>query len=279
MKLTSLLQKHFDTQQAGLSNNLGDGYLVTNNSVYRTIRKKSQELKFTFTDKPNPEYIALPMSQLENILSSKAIPYSNNVDVLKKLNEKIPGQIEWDHVVDNIKPNYVFHESCHVVARHLVEQLKLKDTSDIKTKITVMLLEESFANTCEFMATADASDETHRLFLEVNSYFTVFDDRTHLKNAMRDLGFSVVFKFMLMSYLHSNFLNEKLSEKTPNKTLKSLGKNAFALNPRFRFTTTELYLRLHGIKQPVTEALKFDYLAVIEHNPSLQNLIQTMELA
>lgn len=285
MKLTALLQKHDATHAQGLSLSLGDGYLVANNSVYAAVRKKAQALDFNFSSNPTLEYLAFPMSQLENILSSKTIYFQNNSTILAEIDNKTPQVINWDHIGGNLKANYTFHESCHAIARTLSERLGLATSSDQKTKLVTMLLEESFANTCEFMAIHDAQDATHKTFLEVNSFFTKFDDRTHLRNLVQEVGFKLVFKFMIFAYLHSNFLNEHFSSNElarvtklsfDHKALKNLSKNAFELSPGFRFNTTELYLRLNGINEPVLDALAFDYLAVIEQNPTFSKLINEL---
>ena len=285
MKLTALLQKHEATHAQGLSLSLGDGYLVANNAVYSAVRKKAQDLNFKFSANPTLEYLAFPMSQLENILSSKTIYFQNNSAILSEIDQKIPQQIDWDHIGGNLKANYTFHESCHAIARTISNRLGLSKTTDVKTKLVTMLLEESFANTCEFMAIHDAQDVTHKTFLEVNSFFTKFDDRTHLRNLVQEVGFNKVFKFMLFAYLHSNFLNEHFSQSEftrvtkltfDHKALKNLSKNAFELSPGFRFNTTELYLRLNGINEPVLDALAFDYLTVIEQNPSFLKLINEL---
>lgn len=285
MKLTALLQKHIAYNNQGLSLSLGDGYLVANNSVYSAIRKKAQSLNFKFSAEPTLAYLAFPMSQLENILSSKTIYYQNNSSILSDIDQKTPQQINWDHIGGNLKANYTFHESCHAVARTLSDRLGLAQTNDQKTKLITMLLEESFANTCEFMAIHDAQDVTHKTFLEVNSFFTKFDDRTHLRNLCEEVGFKKVFKFMIFAYLHSNFLNEHFSPNEfarvtkltfDHKLLKNLSKNAFELSPGFRFNTTELYLRLNGINEPVLDALAFDYLRLIEQNPTFLILIDEL---
>ena len=285
MKLTALLQKHEATHAKGLSLSLGDGYLCANNSVYAAVRKKALDLDFKFSDSPTLEYLAFPMSQLENILSSKTIYFQNNSSILSEIDKKASQQIDWDHIGGNLKANYTFHESCHAIARSLSLKLGLAKSSDQKTKLVTMLLEESFANTCEFMAIHDANDATHKTFLEVNSFFTRFDDRTHLRNLVQEVGFKKVFKFMIFAYLHSNFLNEHFSGQEmarvtkltfDHKALKNLSKNAFELSPGFRFNTTELYLRLNGINTPVLDALAFDYLSVIEQNPSFLKLINEL---
>ena len=292
MKVDNLLSKHdaFKTPQ-GLKNSLGDDFLLKNNSLFYTVRLKTLDLGFEFSEDFNPSYLSLPMAQLESILESKKIPYSDNVSALKKLNQNTGKNLEWDHIVDGLKANYVFHESCHALARNTSRNLKI-NTSQLQNKIVTILIEESFANACEFLLIAEAHDVPHRLFLEKNSYFTVFEDRTHLKNAIDKFSLGAVFQFMLFCYLHSNFLREQLTENdfkkilslcdfktVPEiKVLKSLAQNAFALNPRFRYTTTEMYLRLNGLPMKVTEALNFDCFSVIASNQELKRLISNLTL-
>lgn len=285
MKLSMILQKHESTKASGLLLSLGDGYLMSHNSVFAAIRKKAQELNFEFSSQPNDEYLAFPMSQLENLMNDKILYFQNNSDILLKIDRKSPQKIEWDHIGGNLKANYVFHESCHAIARQLSIQNGLNKFTDQKTKLVTMLLEESFANACEFMAILDADDATHKTFLEVNSFFTRFDDRTHLKNLVSEVGYKPVFKFMIFAYLHSNFLNDHFSVQAlvrvtkltfDHKALKNLSKNAFELSPGFRFNTTELYLRLNGINEKVLDALDFDYLTLIEQNPLFIKLIDEL---
>ncbi len=288
MKLSVLLAKHDEAISNGcLKLSLGDGYLLQHNKVFRRIRQKALSLGFVYSDDINPDYIAFPMGQLEKILNTKTIPYVNNVTTLKNLNQHSKTPLEWDHIVDNLKPNYVFHESSHAVAR----SFSFKAT-DLPRQLMVMLIEESFANTCEFFAIADAQEMTHKLFLEVNSYFTVFEDRTNLKKALEKHGSTSVFKFMLLCYLHSNFLNDRLHENDFKKifelsrfelpseahVFKNLAQNAFALNARFRYTTTEMYLRLNGLEASVKQALSFDYLKLIKTDTNLNDLISNLSL-
>ena len=287
MQLSALLHNHLESYDLhGLPYNLGDNYLCEKNKIYRNVRHETVKLGFTFSNKPDVNYLAFPMAQLENILTQKVIPFTDNVSALKLFSEQT-GSLDWDHVVDNLKPNYVFHESCHAIARAKSQNVP---RTSLELKLTTLLLEESFANTCEFFAIADANDQTHRNFLEINSYFTLFDDRTHLKRAIEAVGAADVFKFMLLSYLHSNFLNEKLNDgdfrkvlnlcglQAPEseRALKSLAQNCFALNPRFRYTTTEMYLRSQKINTPVELALNFDYIQIIENNEALMDFINSL---
>lgn len=278
------MQKHIDahSEHVALLDNFGDGYLFRHNQIIRRIRNKTLQLGFNFSNQPDSDYLSFPMGQLEVILAKKIIPYIDNVTPFKKLNQRILVSLDWNHVIDNVRPNYIFHESCHAVARAMSFE-----ANDISTRITTTLLEESFANTCEFLSIADANDQSHLLFLELNSYFAIFEDRTILKKTIDSLGIAAVFQFMLLCYLHSHFLNERLIdvdfkkiisftsfEKSPDiKVLKSLAQNVFALNPRFRYSTTEMYLRMNNIEISVQNAIDFDYFKLITNDKRLSDFI------
>lgn len=284
MKLSLVIDKHKEgpLHPHALPLSFGDNYLCQKNPAFNKVRLQAIQLGYTFTHTVDNDYIAFPMGQLETILKTKSLPYIDNVSPLIKINVQAQNGLEWDHVVDSLKPNYVFHECCHAVARSY--NLKA-DTAD---KIILgMLIEEAFANTCEFFCIQYADDTIHKLFLEVNSYFTVFTDRNLLKKLIENYTATSVFKFMLLTYLHSHFLNEHLNDTVFNKILtacnlqncldkklfKSLSQNAFALNPRFRYTTTEMYLKLKGFKAPVQDTLKFDYFNYITHDEYFKTLI------
>jgi hypothetical protein len=287
MKLAKMLQLHSETTEVhGLSGNFGDSYLLHFNRIYKNIREKTVDAGYSFSDKADVNYLAFPMGQLEEILIRKEIPYTDNVTALKILNSKA-SQIEWDHIVDNLKPNYIFHESCHAVARSLRQNRKM-NFERMQEKLTALLIEESFANTCEFFAIVDAEDTAHRNFLEINSYFTVFEERKKLMDLISSHGAPDVFKFLLLGYVHSNFLNEGINEieikkiaelagvRSPDKPLKSIAANCFNLNPSFRYTTTELYLLSNNITTSVNEALNFDHLDVIKNNNDLLTLVSEL---
>ncbi len=302
MKLNQLLQSHGAFEQAeGLPGNLGDGYLLTHNRIYKNIRKAAKDLHYKFVDQPDNFYQALPLSQLDNLMAKKTIPYTDNVSVLEHLETTAPGRFYWDDVTDNLKKNYLFHESCHAVAKDLTRQFKNeKDPADdLANRILSILLEESFANTCELLGVAEAKDQTHRIFYEQNSYICMFSDRTLIHSALLEIGDTRVFMFFVLAYLHSNFLHQSLDEhalarilillqKSSNptstrplepkqiKALKALGKIAFQLNPRFREVTTGFYLRLNGINGNLKTILNFDFLHLIESKEGSQKLLAAM---
>lgn len=301
MKIARLLESHCQVKDPqGLENNLGDSYLLKHNQIFKNIRNIAVESKFKYHSSPSEDFQALPLSQLENILKSKSIPYTNNVQVLEKIVENLKDKINWDDISDGYKRNYVFHESCHAVARSLDEKSGQReiDHSSLdgqRQHCFQLLLEESFANTCELLAVVDCHDQAHKLFFEINSYTFLFESRTFLKAAIEDLGVVEAFKFFLLIYLHSNFLKNNLSDKAFDRILKiALGKNKkalgakeiknlkalskipFTLDLRFRTTTTGLHLRLSGIDKNISELFDFDLISFIENSDSLLTCVEEL---
>ncbi|MES3036481.1 MAG: hypothetical protein V4736_01120 [Bdellovibrionota bacterium] len=288
MKISKLLeQDRLGQGDKTLAQNFGDGFLYTNNRIYKNVREAVIKNGYSFSSEQNSFYQALPFSQLERILANKVIPLNDNVTVLEQLTARLRDAIEWDDISDGLKKNYVFHESCHGVARAVAKDTltSLKDMASIESqrlRTLQILMEESFSNTCELLAVSEAQDPIHRIFYEQNSYTFLFEDRTNLKNAMRDIGEKIVFKFMFLSYLHSNFLFQGLEEKQINailkmigdgtdlkldpkhlKTLKALSRIAFTLDVRFRTVTTRFHLRLNGLQLTIEKLLDFNFLESI----------------
>ena len=298
MKLSRLWDQHQQFASQGLKENFGDGYLMAHNKIYQNIRETTQKQNFTFSLESHPFYQALPLSQLDWILSEKKIPYIDNVSVLQQIHQKLPGQILWDDICDNLKGNHVFHESCHAVARPLNQTIlktaPVKNTQELQILVLSRLIEESFANTCELLAVVDAIDPVHQIFFELNSYVVMFQDKTNLKKALQDIGEDIFMKFMILCYLHANFLTptlddqkfEKLlsliSEKESGfslpqkKSLRALSKIAFELNLRFRMVTTGFYLKLNGISTPMAELKDFDFIQMIKDRPELIEFLDAL---
>ncbi|RYZ76175.1 MAG: hypothetical protein EOP05_05790 [Proteobacteria bacterium] len=293
MRLATLLEQQNSTMQTpgSLKDCFGDSYLCAKNAIYGRIREAALAAGFQFSNKPNAAYSALSLSQLDEILRTKQIPYNPNLPVLIELESRLPKQILWDDISDNLKGTHVFHESCHAVARSFGLP---SSSSDSSVKILAMLLEESFANTCELLSILDAADQVHRIFLELNSYVFMLEDRAGLLNAAKDLGRPTLFTFMFLSYLHSNFLRplsekdfencfvlamevageKRVLDQKQKKTLRALSKIAFQLNPRFREVTTQFHLKLHGIKSSVEEIASVDVLGLLRKQPAALNFLK-----
>lgn len=290
MKLSNLLDHHHRHQSApgGLKDAFGDGLLVSKNRIYVRVRDEALKAGYQFSSAANSAYAALPLSQLESVLKSKTIPYAPNVAVIAELEAKIPKQTDWDDIVDGFRGTHVFHESCHAVARGFVPELASKLGNNVEHRVLAMLLEESFANTCELISIIDADDQIHRLFLELNSYVYMLNDRAGLLNAEREIGRPTLIVFLMLAYLHANFLRSMTEkdfercfsiaaqgalDQKSKKALRALSKIAFQLNPRFREVTTRFHLKLHGIKTDVSALGSFDFLSVFEQSKAAQSFL------
>jgi hypothetical protein len=291
MKIKQLLQQNDNAITAiALDKNLGDALLCRFNKIYKNIRQQSLDLGYVFSNEQNDMYAALPLSQLQNILSSKIIPYTDNVSALRQVEKNIPGEAEWDDISDNLKKNFVFHESCHAVARGLASDLIGGD------KVLNILMEESFANTCELLAVVEADDSFQRVAYEWNSYTALFEERTNFKRALQDLTPEVLFKAVFFGYLHSNFLFNHFEQIHLNrvlkhvasfelsaqqlKTIKALIKICFTLDEKFKYITTGFYMRLSGLHLPTSELNNFSYFENFEKNPNyLKYVDQLLKVA
>lgn len=278
MKLSRLLELHRKnvTAPGVLPKAFGDGYLCVKNRNYRVARERALKLGFRFSTEQNDAYRSLPLSQLETVLKNKVIPYIDNTSVLAAIEKKIPGKTEWVQISDNLKGNSVFHESCHAWAHSRLQGVD---------PALRMLIEESFANCSELLSILDADDQAHRHFLELNSYVYMLEDRVHLMNAEKAVGFAALSRWMLLSYLHANYLRETVDfdrmlnlslgsgqgvDTKTRKNLRILTKIAFELNPRFRELTTKFHFNLVGVPlQP-----DVDFLGKIEESPQIRAFLE-----
>lgn len=291
LKIAKLLEQQcLNDHSEVLTDNFGDRFLFINNQIYRNIRKNTLKYGFQYSNKPNSSFLSLPLSELENILHFKQIPYVDNVTSLVKLNEKLKGDLNWDEIVDGYRKNYVFHESCHAVARSLGSELKLNAETPQKL-CTKTLLEESFANACELLALVDTADRMHRIFYEMNSYTVLFEVRTFLEKLYQEVNPQTVMKFTLLSYLHSNFLRRDLAGPEFDKTLSlafegrpiklsryakdtftSIARTSFTLDLRFRTRTTGLFFKMNGLSGH-KNLLNIDFLSLLEKDSSYHKFI------
>lgn len=277
------MSQHHQFESRGLPLNFGDGYLVAQNRLYGHVRQLALKNGLRFSAEANTAYQAFPLSQLEAILSSKCIPYGDNVSVLAAMSANQLMALEWGDIEGNLRTNYLFHEACHGVTRFFLPVPK----GEVVERVFAMLLEESFSNACELLAVVDAEDAVHRIFYEMNSYITLFDHRSNLRRAVQELGGAAVMGFMVFAYLHANYLKAGMDEKNfqrslglvfekdpplaAKKSLRALAKIAFQLSERFRVQTTSFHLRLMGIQTPLKDLLSFDFLFSLERSSELRN--------
>ncbi len=291
-----MLEQHSAaTHPNGLANNWGDSYLCQYNLIYRNIREAAIKYGYKYSSKQNDAYQALPLSQLAIILSTKTIPYLDNVSVLKQVEEQMPYIAVWDDI-NNLRKNFLFHESCHAVAREKARILTSATDKNITNQEQAlnMLIEESFANTCELLAVVNAEGAAHKIFYEWNSYTALFDAKSNLKNAQEEIGIDIFSKIIFFGYLHSNLLFNNLDEKQLNriinivtqqvlsakqlKTIKALVKICFTLDTQFKEVTTRFYMRLNGVKHSRDKRINLNYLENFEKNPEYRKYVDDLIL-
>lgn len=291
MKLSRLYSQNQAFQNQGLPKAWGDGYLMAHNRLYRGVRQGALRLGYQFSSAPNKAYAAFPLLQLEDILQKRVLPYADNSSVFDSLSTNSREALTWEDVDGNLRRNFVFHEASHGIARDLMEKHgwgRLKGTGIEVQRDQVLraLFEESCANAVELLGALEVSDPVHRAFYETNSYICMFQDRTHLARAAESIGFRVLFKFMVFSYLQANFLRTNFEDRDflhmlamsregewsgeEKKTLRALGKIAFQLSLRFREQTTGFHLRLVGIQTPIGELFAFDFMSQLKKKKDLE---------
>ena len=258
MKINKLLELHF-SETSGLEKSLGDSYLLKKNRIFKNIRTAALNACFSYTSKNNEDYLALSLSQLENILATKTIPYFDNITALTNLEKQHPQVASWNDIYENLRRNFHFHESCHAVAR----TLQTNEFKNLNDEILLRLIEESYANTCEMLAIIDCDKTAECIFFEVNSYTALFELKDLVQYLANSLGLEKLFTLVLMTYLHSNHLHNSLKdslfkeivqasgandiidrEPKIQKDLKDLLKYCFYLDENFRQVATSFYLRL-----------------------------------
>lgn len=288
MTIYRLMELHDQFAAQGLPESFGDGYLMNHNQIYNKVRTEALKNSYLFSKENDVYYDTFPLLQLEYLLSKKTFYYSNNILALKSLSPVQLSALEWEDIDGNLKRNFVFHESCHGIVRefackHLEALAPPTDTASQRRFSLRMLLEESFANTCELLGGMYAVDAAHRVFYEMNSYICEFESRTYLKRAKDDIGTEKLGVFFVLSYLHSNFLRERIQEfdlqeilqmcQLPNmslasvKNLRALSKIVFNLSERFRYQTTRFHLRLAGIDTPFEELVDYNFMSSLAREP------------
>ncbi|MBX3040179.1 MAG: hypothetical protein KF789_05650 [Bdellovibrionaceae bacterium] len=277
MNLAPLLQAHRQSAADGLSRNLGDGYLMQHNAIYRRVREEALKAGYAFEANADPAYEAFPLLQLSRILKNRVLPYTDNVTVFESLSPEQLAAISTADLEGNLKRNFLFHESVHGVVRDLSLKILGPIPSPKQSEqdfLLRILLEESCANTCELIGAMDADDKTHRAFYEINSYICHFELRVFLKKAFQEIGPRTLIPHLVFCYLHANFLKDRIEDRhfqqgqtlwdnqklkaDELKSLRSLGKTAFQLSERFRQQTTGLQLRLEGISTPLERLVQFN---------------------
>ncbi len=287
MKLIKLLELHnAHSTPYAVPHNFGDGFLCQNNKIYAIIRDHSLKLGYTYSEENNLHAMVLPFAHLEQIFATHKIPMMNNVSVFEALGLKSLKEIEWQEIEMGYKRNYLFHESCHVVARDILQK------SNIENKILSLLLEESFANVSELFAMTLADQEAHQIFFSANSYTIAFEDADRINQIIKKFGFEKCFQFTLLAYLHSNFLYPTYTDKDFKALTKFIFKKeltqpeaqqigflaemAFSLDEGFKYATRGLHFKLNDYSEADFNHLKKSYLSQLIASTNMTNLLDSL---
>ncbi len=251
------VHKQFST---GLKQNLGDGFLLHWNPIYRNIRAAFLERGFTFTDEDVADYFSFPLMALDEVIERRKIPYRKNFLWLEKLERCAPKKFTLTEIKrSELQLNYLFHESAHCIAHSIFFGKKsmglLPKNQDSVLKI---LIGESFANTVEAISAALVQGEIGSFFLDANCHFRSNEKEVAiiLKFAKK-VGFPATAKALLAAFLYANYLNEDFSQLKmkriakfalvpSNASLKRLAKIGLQLSEEFRITTTQFHLAKLG---------------------------------
>ena len=297
MKLKQLLKIHDRYASTGsLKGNLGDGYLVRHNRMYRSIRVAAVKAGFRFRNDRFYDYDVLALTQLPKIISKKIIPYGNNVRPLRQIEKSAPGVFDLAQVPP-LTANYVLHESAHGVGNQ-IRMATVGKRKDENEKVLCILLEEAFANACESFFSLFATAAVHNLFLMKNSYIVEsLETRVQIQKTLKIIDEMAVFRLVIFSYLHANFLKTKISDPAFRRALKiaiqdhavshaltqgevsqlkRVFEGGFDLDPAFTVRTNSFCLRLMGLKRPLQQLLDFDFMKYFETDPTYQGCIKKM---
>ncbi|MBN8542137.1 MAG: hypothetical protein J0L82_17225 [Deltaproteobacteria bacterium] len=253
--------------EAVLTDVFGDQALYQSNGVFRTIRNLAIVGGYRFSANTNSLYDALPLTQLEVIHKTKTIPYTPNRAAVEFVLTRAD-ESTWEEIADGFRRCFVFHESCHAVARSVItsfnQQAKICLSLNNSELTFLSLLEESFANTCELIGIIDCTSPQLVAFYEANSYTALLESRHDLLQLQNEVGPDGFFRFIHLCYLQSCFLRNELSERDIKQTLtlakltvddprlrkrlRSVSNIAFTLDRRFREITTRLHLRINGLR-------------------------------
>jgi hypothetical protein len=282
---------------SALSNSIGDGFLIQNNTLYKNLRLEFIRLGYSFTTEDFCHYISMPFLSLTEILKQKKVPYFDNVSPIQKIEKLHPHKFKCEDIIKP-KTNHVLHESAHCVAEDYLTRLNFKiDFISKEQNIALrMVMAESFANTVESVSNFWNTTAEQRLFFEMNSYIIYYKKISHALNDTIDLiGLKNTFNLIYLSYLHSNLLLNEItasrfqhvvSTSFDPKTAELISKSkapvkifnhAFELSMDFRLQTTGFYCQMIGLKSDLFKLVNIDIIQLLEESRVVQNFLKQSE--
>lgn len=301
MKLKKVLDAHLQFSDANsLRDNLGDGFLLKHNLIFRNIRTAALKRGLRFTSDRFHDYDVLPLTQLPKILASKTVPYLPNVHPLQEIETAMPGVFELNETPP-LRANYVLHETAHVLVRMLrLERLGEAGGSSIEQQRELALyvmMEEAFANAAESLLSAYADSAIHDELLARNTYiFEKPNTRKRMHAAIKLVGLKSTFRLIFLSFVFSNFMKEKVSVAEWKRVMKIALRNeekkisdrdqqmlrtvfdgGFDLDPLFITLTNSFCLRMMKITVGLDRLFAFDFLKSFESDPRFEQFMRAAE--
>lgn len=278
--LAHLMRAHRQFRPRGfLPGNLGDGYLLAFNPVYRAVREAALGRGLRFSPRRGRferDYYAFPLMSLDDAIDARRLPYHENFRWLELLEKRAPGAFTLpDLKAGELQFNYLFHESAHYVAhRELFGARSLEKEKKSARTLLAIMLGEAFANSVECLASAFAEGEIGGFFLDANCHFRANEKEMRLLHgAAARFGWEATARLLLAGFLYANYLVERLAPAEIRRVAEFAGVPAGALAARvarigseldekFRTVTTPLHLRKTGFAaSAIPRFLRADPLA------------------
>ncbi|MBK7580608.1 MAG: hypothetical protein IPI67_10430 [Myxococcales bacterium] len=283
MRLAELLELHARHSSASsLAESLGDGLLLARNPFLRRIRQESlaRGARFSLADPGN--YFAFPLIALDTVLRTRTIPYRDNVAALRELEAGRPGFFTTADLRKNRPmPNFVLHESAHVVAFDVLfgRPKCVRESLAVRECLPQVMLCEAFAMTAEYLALCAVSDtdRAERWLFSLSSYRHRAQKKRAVGELFDELGQPSVVAAMLVGFLYQNYLVDRVDRTTLARALDAAGfgtisrvrpaleqklrgaVNTLAQMSRdFRLDTARLYLTTLGYPRDIQRVLAHD---------------------
>jgi hypothetical protein len=292
--LAELITVHRQFSPKGfLPENLGDGFLLAENPVFRNVRTEAKALGFRFSRNNHGLYYTFPLMSLDSVIESRQIPYRDNFSWLPILEKSAPGQFTLTELKrSELQFNYVFHEAAHCIA-HAKFFARARFSSLPKNADTLrkIMLGEAFANMVECLSAAFAEGEIGSYFLDGNCHFRSSPREVReIRRAARKWGYEKTAKVLLGGFLYANYLLDRLGRSELNRIAQfaglekgaSIGKLASIgteLSEQFRTTTTHLHLIKMGFPARISSLMRGDPLAALLKKENMELKEQANSLA
>lgn len=253
---------------AAIADCIGDRYLYSNNHLFRRVRNQFLSCGFRYSGEASAlkwDYDAGPFFMLQALLADGALPYRNNIGVLRRVVARNPKlELSANSLISQVKGNYLLHESAHFIAHRTLPFFSCASTSaDERLQFVLSsLAAEAYANVTEQLAHCCAERRLHVLFLNMNSYMQFTEDkRKLLAHAVQLFGERPLFRFAFLCLLHANSHAEPPADtlihdwsdlafpeaeltQIQYHVLAMLALTSFTLRSAFRDETSRMFFRV-----------------------------------